>query len=72
MALVESLQKAIEYMESHLLDDITIKDIAEQAHLSPYHDNAGKIPEEIQQLLEEKQQEILDGTLEIPVVDFAQ
>jgi basic membrane lipoprotein Med (substrate-binding protein (PBP1-ABC) superfamily) len=42
------------------------------AHLSPYHDNAGKIPEEIQQLLEEKQQEILDGTLEIPVVDFAQ
>lgn len=37
MALVESLQKAIEYMEAHLLDDITIKDIAEQAHLSPYH-----------------------------------
>jgi len=37
MALVESLQKAIEYMEAHLLDDITIKDIAKQAHLSPYH-----------------------------------
>lgn len=37
MALVESLQKAIEYMEDHLLDDITIKDIAKQAHLSPYH-----------------------------------
>ncbi|GIN20254.1 hypothetical protein [Siminovitchia fordii] len=35
MALVESLQKTIEYMEAHLLDDITIKDIAEQAHLSP-------------------------------------
>jgi basic membrane protein A len=46
--------------------------LEEGAHLSPYHDNADKIPEEIQQLLEEKQQEILDGTLEIPVVDFAQ
>jgi basic membrane protein A and related proteins len=41
------------------------------AHLSPYHDNADKVPEEIQKLLEEKQQEILDGKLEIPVVDFA-
>lgn len=30
MALVESLQKAIDYIENHLLDDITIKDIAEQ------------------------------------------
>lgn len=37
MARVGSLQKAIEYMEDHLLDDITIKDIAKQAHLSPYH-----------------------------------
>ena len=35
---------------------------------NPFED---KIPEEVQQLLEEKQQEILDGTLEIPVVDFA-
>jgi AraC family transcriptional regulator len=37
MAIVESFQKAIEYMENHLLDDITIEDIAKQAHLSPYH-----------------------------------
>lgn len=37
MAMVESLQKAIEYMENHLLDDITVKDIAKHAHLSPYH-----------------------------------
>lgn len=37
MSLVKSLQKAIEYMEDHLLDDITIKDIAKQAHLSPHH-----------------------------------
>lgn len=37
MTLVESLQKAIEYMENHLLEDISIKEIAEEAHLSPYH-----------------------------------
>jgi AraC family transcriptional regulator len=37
MALVESLQKAIDYMEKHLLDHITIEDIAQQANLSPFH-----------------------------------
>lgn len=37
MALVESLQKAIDYMEEHLLDTITIEDIAEQANVSPFH-----------------------------------
>lgn len=37
MALVESLQKAIDYMEEHLLEPISIEDIAEQANVSPYH-----------------------------------
>lgn len=37
MALVESLQKAIDYMEEHILDQITIEGIAEQATISPYH-----------------------------------
>ena len=37
MALVESLQRAIDYMEEHLLDQITIEGIAKQANLSPYH-----------------------------------
>lgn len=37
MALVESLQMAIDYMEEHLLDNITIEDIAKRANLSPYH-----------------------------------
>ncbi|WP_251526490.1 hypothetical protein [Metabacillus litoralis] len=32
MALVESLQKAINYMEEHLLDQITIEDIAKPAN----------------------------------------
>lgn len=37
MAWVESIQKAIAYIESHLLEDITIEDIAKQANVSPFH-----------------------------------
>lgn len=37
MALVESLQKAIDFMEGHLLDDISIDEIAGQANISPFH-----------------------------------
>ncbi|WP_028608348.1 AraC family transcriptional regulator [Paenibacillus harenae] len=37
MALVEGLQKAIEYMERHLLDTVTIDEIAGQANVSPFH-----------------------------------
>src|SRR5690606_9677992 len=37
MALVEGLQKAIEFMETNLQENITIEDIAEKAHLSSYH-----------------------------------
>lgn len=37
MALVESFQKAIDYMEEHLLGYITIEDIAKKANVSPFH-----------------------------------
>ena len=37
MAWVESLQRAIDYMEDHLSEDITIEEIAKQAHSSPFH-----------------------------------
>lgn len=37
MAWVESLQKAINYMEEHLLDKISIEDISKQANASPFH-----------------------------------
>ncbi|MBD8501255.1 AraC family transcriptional regulator [Paenibacillus arenosi] len=37
MNWVESLQMAIEYMEDHLLDDISIEQIAKYAHSSPFH-----------------------------------
>lgn len=37
MAWIESLQKAIDYMEEHLLDEITMEDIASQANASPFH-----------------------------------
>lgn len=37
MALVESLQQAIDYMEEHLLDDLPVEAIARHAHVSPSH-----------------------------------
>ncbi|KGM46262.1 AraC family transcriptional regulator [Neobacillus niacini] len=37
MGWVESLQNAIDYMENHLLDDITIERIAKQANVSEFH-----------------------------------
>ncbi|WP_226645950.1 AraC family transcriptional regulator [Mesobacillus subterraneus] len=37
MAWIESLQRAIDYIEEHLLDDMTVEDIAKQASSSPFH-----------------------------------
>lgn len=37
MAWIESLQRAIDYMEEHLLDDMTVDEIAKQANSSPFH-----------------------------------
>ncbi|MEL3971164.1 AraC family transcriptional regulator [Rossellomorea oryzaecorticis] len=37
MAWVESIQKAIEYMEQNIVEDMTIDSIAEQANVSPFH-----------------------------------
>ncbi|WP_066074291.1 AraC family transcriptional regulator [Neobacillus soli] len=37
MGWVESLQRAIDYMEEHLLDDLSMEDIAKQAHVSEFH-----------------------------------
>lgn len=37
MAWIESLQRAIDYMEEHLRDDISIEEIARQANSSVFH-----------------------------------
>ncbi|MCH1626433.1 AraC family transcriptional regulator [Ferdinandcohnia quinoae] len=37
MAWVESLQKAIDFIEMHLLEEITIEEIANEANASPFH-----------------------------------
>jgi AraC family transcriptional regulator len=37
MTLVESLQQAINFIEEHLLEPITIEEIAQQANVSSYH-----------------------------------
>jgi len=36
MGWVESLQQAIDYLEEHLLDDLSMKEIAKQAHVSEF------------------------------------
>ncbi|PYY28152.1 AraC family transcriptional regulator [Paenibacillus illinoisensis] len=37
MNWIESLQKAIQYIEEHLLENVTIEQIAAQAHISPFY-----------------------------------
>lgn len=37
MSWLESIQRAIDYMEDHLLEEISIEDIANQANASPFH-----------------------------------
>jgi len=37
MAWVESIQKAIEYVENNLLEEVTIDSIAKQANVSSFH-----------------------------------
>ncbi|MFS0870009.1 AraC family transcriptional regulator [Paenibacillus xylanilyticus] len=37
MNWIESLQKAIQYIEEHLLENVTMEQISAQAHISPFH-----------------------------------
>src|SRR5699024_148827 len=37
MSWVESIQKALEYMEKNIMEDITIESIAKNANVSPFH-----------------------------------
>lgn len=37
MGWVESIQKAIDYIEEHLLEDLTIESISRQANASAFH-----------------------------------
>lgn len=37
MTMIESLQRAIDYMEEHLLEAVSIEAVAEQTNVSPYH-----------------------------------
>jgi len=37
MGWVESLQKAIDFMEDHLLEEITIEEVAKVANVSKFH-----------------------------------
>ena len=37
MEWVKTINNAIEYMENHLTDDITLSDIAESVYISAFH-----------------------------------
>lgn len=37
MTWVESMQRAIDYMEDHLLENISVDEIALETHASPFH-----------------------------------
>lgn len=37
MNWINALQVAIQYMEDHLLENMTMEQIAAQAHISPFH-----------------------------------
>jgi AraC family transcriptional regulator len=37
MTWIQSMQKAIDFMEEHLVEDITMEEIAQAAHTSPFH-----------------------------------
>lgn len=51
---------------------VTEVGLAQGSDLSPYHDNADKIPDDVKALIEEARQKILDGELEIPNISFAE
>ncbi len=40
--------------------------LAQGADLAPYHENASKIPQDVQSLIEQKRKDIIDGKLQIP------
>ena len=41
MEWTEAIRKAIRYMEAHLLEDISAKDIAEAVHISDFYFQKG-------------------------------
>lgn len=61
-----------DYLEGEFEGQFYEISLEEGADLMPYHENEELIPEEVRELVEEKRQEIIDGDLEIPVIDFAE
>lgn len=41
MEWVETLSKSIDYMENHLLEEVTVEDIAKHVHISPFYFQKG-------------------------------
>ena len=41
MEWVEAINEAVRFMESHITEDITVNDVAEHVHISPFHFHRG-------------------------------
>ena len=41
MEWMEALRKAIDYIESHLLEEISVEDVAKEVYLSPFYFQKG-------------------------------
>ena len=59
-----------EFVEGNFEGRIYEISLENGADLAPYHDNADMVPEDVQNLVEQRRQEILDGSLEVPIVNF--
>jgi basic membrane protein A and related proteins len=59
-----------EYISGKFLGQVYEISLAQGADLSDYHGNSDKVPEEVKKLVSDKRQEILDGKLEIPEINF--
>jgi basic membrane protein A len=46
--------------------------LAQGADLAPYHDNASKIPADVQTLVKQNRDDILSGKLQVPNVPMGQ
>lgn len=61
-----------DYMDGNFSGKVYEVGLAQGAVLAPYHDNADKIPADVQALVEEKNQAILSGEIEVPDIAFGE
>lgn len=61
-----------EYLEGNFSGQVYDIALAEGAGLAPYHDNADLIPDDVKALIEETNEQILAGEIEVPDIPFGE